>query len=170
MSGARAAFARLGYQGATVEVLEQEIGLSRGAIFSYFPTKLELFVALAQEDRGTLLRRWLDGGWEEVVRHTAEDDPQWISVYLDVSRMLRNDPDLRHRWERLNPELQAELEISYLAKQERGEIRSDLPLETVGRFLGIVLDGIGLQQAAGFGQPIDVDGTIELIRSALAPK
>ena len=170
MDGARAAFGRLGYQAATVEVLEAEIGLSRGAIFSYFPTKLDLFVALAEQDRGALLRRWLDGGWQEVVRHTVEDDPEWIGVYMDVSRMLRNDPGLRARWEQLNPELQAELETAFTAMQERGEIRGDLPLETLGRFLGIVLDGIGLQQAAGFGHPIDVEGTIELIRSALAPK
>ena len=170
LDGARSAFARLGYQAATVEVLEEEIGLSRGAIFSYFPTKLDLFVALAQEDRGILLRRWLDGGWQEVVRHTVEDKPEWIGVYMDVSRMLRNDPDLRARWEQMNPELQEELETSFRRMQERGEVRDDLPLETVGRFLGVVLDGIGVQQAAGFGHPIDVDGTIELIRSALAPK
>ena len=49
--GARRAFGEHGYAGATVEVLEREIGLSRGAIFSYFPSKLDLFVALAQEDQ-----------------------------------------------------------------------------------------------------------------------
>ena len=169
MEGARSAFARLGYQGATVEMLEAEIGLSRGAIFSYFPTKLDLFLALAQEDRGALLRRWLDHGWEEVVRHTVEDDPEWVAVYMDVSRMLRTDPELRARWEQLNPELQAELESAFQGMQERGEVRSDLPLETVGRFLGIVLDGIAVQQAARFGAPIDVEGTVELLRSALSP-
>jgi AcrR family transcriptional regulator len=170
MDGARTAFARLGYQGATVEVLEEEIGLSRGAIFSYFPSKLDLFVALAQQDQETLLHRWLDDGWEEVVRHVVEDDPEWIGVYMDVSRMLRTDPELRARWEQLNPELQQELEQTYRRLQEAGEIRDDVPLETLGRFLGIVFDGIAVQQAARFGHPIDTAGTIELLRSALAPK
>ena len=49
-----------------------------------------------------------------------------------------------------------------------GELRSDLTLNTLGRFLGVVLDGLAVQQGSRFG--IDVDGTIELVRSALAPK
>ena len=168
--GARRAFGKHGYAGATVEVLEREIGLSRGAIFSYHPSKLDLFVALAQEDQGRLIDRWLRDGWEGVVRHIVEDDPEWIGVYLDASRMLRTDPELRERWRTLNPEGQASLEQHYRRLRETGQIRDDVPLETLGRFLGIVFDGIAVQQAARFGSPIDVDGTIELLRSALAPK
>jgi AcrR family transcriptional regulator len=168
--GARRAFGEHGYAGATVEVLEREIGLSRGAIFSYFPSKLDLFVALAQEDQGRLIERWLEDGWEGVVRHIVEDDPEWLGVYLDASRMLRTDPELRDRWQTLNPEGQAALEARYQRLRETGEIRDDVPLETLGRFLGIVFDGIAVQQAARFGAPIDVDGTLELLRSALTPK
>ena len=167
--GARRAFGELGYAGATVEVLEREIGLSRGAIFSYFPSKLDLFVALAQEDQQRLLDRWIEGGFEAVIRHIVDDDPEWIGVYLDASRMLRTDPQLRERWRRLNPELQLELERVHRELQDRGEIRSDLPLDTVGRFLGIVFDGLAVQQGARFGAPLDVDGTVELVRSALQP-
>lgn len=169
-AGARRAFAAHGYHGATVDLLERETGLSRGAIFSYFPTKLDLFVALAQEDQHRILELWLEGGHEAVVRHIVEDDPEWLGVYLDVSRMLRTDEQLRDRWRTLNPEGQRKLEERYAALQAAGQIRSDLSLETLGRFLGIVFDGLAVQQAAHFGQPIDVDGTIELLQSALAPK
>jgi AcrR family transcriptional regulator len=170
MRGARRAFAHHGYEGATVPRLEEQTGLSRGAIFSYFPSKLDLFVALAQEDQHLLIDRWLDGGFEEVVRHIVEDEPEWIGVYLDAARMLRTDPRLRERWHALNPEGQTRLEARYRELRERGEIRDDLPLETVGRFLGVVFDGLAVQQGAGFGAPVDVEGTIELLRSALAPK
>jgi AcrR family transcriptional regulator len=170
MDGARRAFAHHGYEGATVARLEEQTGLSRGAIFSYFSSKLDLFVALAQEDQQRLIGRWIAGGFEEVVRHIAEDDPEWIGVYLDASRMLRTDPDLRERWRTLNPEGQGELERHYAMLRERGEIRADLPLDTVGRFLGIVFDGLAVQQGARFSSPIDVEGTIVLLRSALAPK
>jgi AcrR family transcriptional regulator len=170
MDGARRAFGELGYAGATVEVLEREIGLSRGAVFSYFPSKLELFVALAQEDQRRLIDLWVTRGFEGVVRHIVEDDPEWIGAYLDVSRMLRTDPALRQRWRGLNPEGQAVLEEHYRGLQASGEIRSDVSLDTLGRFLGIVFDGIALQQAARFSSPIDVDGTLELLRSAVAPK
>jgi len=168
--GARRAFAEHGYPGATVSILEREIGLSRGAIFSYFPTKLELFIALAQEDQHRLLQLWLAGGHEAVVRHIVDDAPEWLAVYLDASRMLRTDPDLRERWQSLNPDAMAQLERHYTELQQAGRVRNDLPLETVGRFLGIVFDGLAVQQAARFGAPIDTEGTIELIRAALAPK
>jgi AcrR family transcriptional regulator len=168
--GARRAFAEHGYAGATVEVLEREIGLSRGAIFSYFPSKLDLFVALAQEDQRRLIDRWLEDGWEGVVRHIVDDDPEWLGVYLDASRMLRTDPALRERWGTLNPEGQDALEAHYRHLRESGKIRDDVSLDTLGRFLGIVFDGIAVQQAARFGSPIDVEGTIELLRSAVAPK
>ena len=39
LDGARRCFARDGYEGATVRRLEQEIGLSRGAIFHHFRDK-----------------------------------------------------------------------------------------------------------------------------------
>jgi len=168
--GARRAFGEHGYAGATVEVLEREIGLSRGAIFSYFPSKLELFVALAQEDQRRLIDLWLERGFEGVVRHIVEDDPEWIGAYLDVSRMLRTDPELRDRWRALNPEGQTALEAHYRRLQESGAIRDDVSLDTLGRFLGIIFDGIAVQQAARFSSPIDVEGTLELLRSAVAPK
>jgi TetR/AcrR family transcriptional regulator, transcriptional repressor of aconitase len=170
LDGATRAFAEHGYAGATVSVLEGEIGLSRGAIFSYFPTKLDLFVALAQENQERILRLWIDEGYEAVVRDVGRDDAEWPAVYLDVSRMLRNDPELRERWQALNPQLQERLEQQATELRRSGRIRDDLPLETVGRFIGIVLDGLAIQLGAGFGSPVDIEGTLELMRSALAPR
>lgn len=167
LDGARRAFAEHGYFGTNVAALETEIGLSRGAIFSYYSTKLDLFVALADEDRRRVGELWLEHGYEGVVRLVAED-PDWIGVYLEVSRMLRTDPELRERWAHLSDDVQVEILTHYESLQTSGELRSDLSLETVLRFLGVVLDGLVTQQGAGFG--IDVDGTIELVRSALAPK
>jgi AcrR family transcriptional regulator len=167
LSGARRAFSAHGYFGANVPLLEREIGLSRGAIFSYFPTKLDLFTELAQEDRNQMGELWLERGYEGVVRHVGEEDPEWIGVYLEVARMLRTDPSLRERWATLSSDVQDRVLAHYVALQEAGEIRADLPIETVLRFLGVVLDGLVTQQGAGF--PIDVEGTLLLVRSALSP-
>lgn len=166
-AGARRAFARHGFEGATVALLERETGLSRGAIFSYFPSKLDLFLALAEDDQRRLATVWLDDGFASVVRHIAAD-PDWLAVYLDVPRMLRNDPELRARWEAFNPDLQRKLEERFGTMQSLGAIRDDLPLAAIGHFLGLLIDGLAVQQAAGV--PIDVEGTIELVRSALAPQ
>ena len=165
--GARRAFARWGYEGATVPRLEQETGLSRGAIFSYYPSKLELFVALAEEGQERLLRIWLEEGFEGVLRDAAEN-PEWLSMNLDVPRMLRDDEALRARWQAFNPALQAELTQRFVDLQARGELRGDLDIEALGNFHGALLDGLAVHVAAGF--PIDVEGMLELLRTAVAPK
>ena len=59
LEGARRAFSRYGYEGATVARIEEETGLSRGAIFNYFDGKLDLFVA-ARARREPALHRARD--------------------------------------------------------------------------------------------------------------
>ena len=82
--------------------------------------------------------------------------------------MLRTDEELRTRWNSFNPEVRERLARQFEELQAAGGLRSDLTLNTLGRFLGVVLDGLAVQQESRFG--IDVDGTIELVRSALAPQ
>src|SRR2546428_479511 len=109
LEGARRVFARHGYEGATVVRLEEEIGLSRGAIFNYYPNKWEIFYALAQEDQHRAGELWLEHGFAAVLRWVLEQSPEWIGVYLEIHRVLRTNPDLRAHWEQLNPELDVRL-------------------------------------------------------------
>jgi AcrR family transcriptional regulator len=168
LDGARRAFAQWGYEGATVNRLEAEIGLSRGAIFSYFPSKWELFFALASLDQQRVGELWLERGFEEMVRHVAGESPDWLAAYLEVARILRTDPVRREQWQRRNPDLDTRIVEHMQQRRTDGADRDDLPLDSVGMFLGIVLDGLSIHLAAGF--PVDVDSTLELVRSALAPK
>ena len=86
LAGARRCFARHGYEGATVVRLEEETGLSRGAIFNYFGSKEELFLELAWRDNERLVRLWLEKGWEAALREIAAEDPEWLGVYLEIAR------------------------------------------------------------------------------------
>src|SRR6266571_6855556 len=95
LEGARRAFARHGYEGATVVRLEEEIGLSRGAIFNYYPNKWEIFHALAQDDQQRAAELWLEHGFAAVLRWVVEQSPAWIGVYLEIHRVLRTNPELR---------------------------------------------------------------------------
>src|SRR3954453_18255250 len=100
LAGARRAFARHGYEGATVRVLEAETGLSRGAIFHHFRDKESLFLALAEEDAratATVVER---GGLIEAMRGLPQRDAGWLGVGLEVSRRLRTEPEFRAEWQR----------------------------------------------------------------------
>src|SRR5262245_53847768 len=99
LEGARRCFAENGYEGATVAKLEHELGLSRGSLFNYFPSKEDLFVELAVRDSARMSDIWIGEGLEAVVREVVELDPAWLSVYLELFRRVRTDDDFRERIE-----------------------------------------------------------------------
>ena len=166
LEAARRCFATHGYEGATVVKLEEETGLSRGAIFNYFPSKDEIFLALAERDADRFGRLWADEGLEAVIRAFVEEDPEWLGAYLEVSRRLRTDPGFHARWQQRAPEAEERIEARLVAAREAGEIRDDISLESVGRFVGIALDGLALRLAAGFPAP-DAAEFLALLESAI---
>ena len=85
LAGARACFARYGYEGATVRRLEEETGLSRGAIFHHFRDKDSLFLAVAEDDTATMVATVARHGLVQVMRdlldraHSVEV-PGWLGT------------------------------------------------------------------------------------------
>jgi TetR/AcrR family transcriptional regulator, transcriptional repressor of aconitase len=79
--------------------LEDEIGLSRGAIFNYFPSKEDLFVELAARDNARISEIWINDGLDAVIRAVVELDPAWLSVVLELFRRTRTDPEFKERFE-----------------------------------------------------------------------
>ena len=143
LGGARRAFARWGYEGATVPRLEREIGLSHGAIFNYYRSKLDLFIALAREDHDRFHDLWRLGGFEGLARHIAEADPAWLSIYLELHRRLYTDAALRKKWK---------------AEPLR-------PLSERDAFLHTLLNGLVFARAAG--AEIDVEPILRLAKKVL---
>jgi AcrR family transcriptional regulator len=152
--GARRCFARHGYEGATVVRLEREIGLSRGAIFNWFPSKQELFLALAAEDNKRLHDLFAVGGFDALLEAITKDDPDWLAVYLEFGRRMRSDTELRERWKTMTPAEARERSTAWIEDgQAAGEIRSDLDANEIVRFLGVIVDGIVTERALGFEAP-----------------
>ena len=154
LDGARRCFARHGYEGATVVRLEEEIGLSRGAIFNWFPSKEELFIALAARDNERLLLLFAEEGLEGILDALLGDDPDWLAVYLEFGRRLRADADLRKRWETIAPETARDRSRAWIEDgQAASRLRSDVSVREIGQFLGVIFDGIVVQRALGFDAP-----------------
>ena len=154
LDGARRCFARYGYEGATVLRLEQEIGMSRGAIFNWFPSKEELFIALAARDNERLFHLFADEGLEAILDALLRDDPDWLAVYLEFGRRMRTDAELRERWKTMAPDGARERSRGWIEQaQTEGRMRSDVSAREIGQFLGVILDGIAVQRALGFDAP-----------------
>ena len=167
LAGARGCFAEHGYEGATVVRLEQATGLSRGAIFNYFGSKEDLFLELAGRDNERLVRLWLEKGWEAALREVTAEDPDWLGVYLEITRKIRTDPSFRRRHEARSQEELAPPLVAYVrSEQKRGALRADKPAEQIAGFIGLVANGVAVQ--TGSGEPIrDVDALIEFVRAAV---
>jgi AcrR family transcriptional regulator len=168
LDGARRAFAQHGYEGATVARLEEATGLSRGAIFNYFPSKWALFSALAEEDQHRLAELWLEQGFAAVLRWVAEQRPDWIGLYLEVHRQLRTNPVMREQWMRRGSVVTERLREQGREQQARGELRRDVSYDDIGRFLGLVVDGLVLN--ASVGRDYDVESLLKLVVGAIGPQ
>jgi TetR/AcrR family transcriptional regulator, transcriptional repressor of aconitase len=169
LEGARRCFAEHGYEGATVAKLEAEIGLSRGAIFNYFSSKEDLFVELSMRDSKRMSEVWINEGLEAVVRVVVELDPAWLSVYLELFRRVRTDPDFRGRIEARNEEVAPGNRARIEEAQRAGEFRDDLEAKEIGTFVNLVLNGLALMRAGGEELPRS-ELVLGLLRDAIGAR
>jgi len=175
LAGARICFARHGYEGATVRRLEDEIGLSRGAIFHHFRDKESLFLAVAEDDAATMVATVAEHGLVQVMRDLltqatadAEGDPVagWLGTQLEVSRRLRTDPAFAKRWA-ARAEAIASATRDRLARQrDAGVLRTEVPIDVLAQFLELAYDGLVLHLATG--RPADdLDAVLDLVEAAV---
>ena len=167
LDGARRAFARFGYEGATVARLESEIGLSRGAIFHYFPSKLDLFVALAIEENHRYISLIIERGIDDALRSMANESPEWLGMLLEIQGRLRHDARFVEKMEGTGDD--RERVAAWLREaQANGELRDDIDPTHLGRFASMVLNGLALRVAGG--DPTEVEPIIRLVHDALDPR
>jgi AcrR family transcriptional regulator len=175
LAGARACFARYGYEGATVRLLEKETGLSRGAIFHHFRDKESLFIAVAEDDAATMVATVAEHGLVQVMRDladraasadAAEDTAGWLGSQLEVSRRLRTDPDFASRWSAPSDALARATRERLWRQRDAGVLRSDLPVDTLAQFLELAYDGLVLHLA--MGRPAgDLGPVLDLVEAAV---
>jgi TetR/AcrR family transcriptional regulator, transcriptional repressor of aconitase len=170
LEGARRAFARYGYGGATVARLEEEIGLSRGAIFHYFDSKLDLFVELAYIENVRYVGVLMEHGIEAVLRAISEADRDWINVMIETEVRLWHDPELQRRMSVIDQRQEtqsAQVLASLERAQAEGRLRTDVELSDIVDFTTTLINGLALRVANG--QPMNIDVFVGLVNDALRP-
>ena len=167
LTGAQRAFARHGYEGATVARLEAETGLSRGAIFNYFGSKQRLFIALVHRSSSRFLEIWLEQGYRALLEAIAHEDPAWLSVQFEAARRVRTDEEFRKQLARLDVDLQPERDARYA--RLRPLVRADVPIEVIAPFLGMLANGVAFARVTDDPLP-DLDQLLRLIETGVAPR
>ncbi len=175
LAGARTSFARHGYEGATVRRLEEEIGLSRGAIFHHFRDKESLFLAVAEDDAATMVATVAENGLVQVMRDllaraadpAAEPDVTgWLGSQLEVSRKRRTDPEFAKRWAARSEAIAAATRERLGRQLDAGALRDDVPVDILAQFLELAYDGLVLHVA--MGRPAqDLGAVLDLVEGAV---
>ena len=175
LAGARACFARHGYEGATVRRLEEEIGLSRGAIFHHFRDKESLFLAVAEDDAAAMVATVARNGLVQVMRDLLDraadttgdgEVAGWLGSQLEVSRRLRTDPEFQERWRAHSAALAAATRARLERQAAAGAVRDDVPVPVLARYLDLVLEGLVSHLAQGL--PVDeLDAVLDLVEGAV---
>ena len=168
LEGAQRAFSQHGYDGATVAKIEQETGLSRGAIFNYFGSKQDLFVELALDVNRRYARVVIENGLEAAIRAMADEDPAWLGVLLEVQSRLRHNPEFMRKLEAAFEAESPQLGDWFAARQADGTFRDDVEAVDLGRYASIVLNGFALRVLSG--DDTDVDSLVRLLNDTLAPR
>ena len=167
LAGAQRAFARLGYEGATVARLEAETGLSRGAIFNYFENKEALFVALVRRSSDRFVEIWLSQGYRALLEAVTHEDPAWLSVQIEAARRVRTDARFREMLQRLDADVLAQRESRF--ERLRGVTRDDVPIAVIAQFLGMLANGVAFARVTDDPMP-DLDQLMTLIETGVAPR
>ena len=166
LDGARRCFARHGYEGATVRLLEAELGLSRGAIFHHFRDKESLFLAVAEDDAVEMAAVVAEHGLVQVMRDLRGRDSGWLSTQLEVARRMRTDPDFRERWQARARTLSTAARERLERGREAGVVRDDVDVDVLVSFLSLLLDGLVLHRAMEL--PTEhLDSVLDLVESAV---
>ncbi|ODU02312.1 MAG: TetR family transcriptional regulator [Pseudonocardia sp. SCN 72-86] len=153
LDGARACFARHGYEGATVRRLEQTTGMSRGAIFHYFRDKQALFLAIAEQDARVMAEVVAEQGLVQVMRELLSSPDSrpagWTGTYLEMARKARTDPTFRKSWQAYSAELTSATRARLERQAASGALRADVDLTVLTQYLELVLEGLVSHLAMG---------------------
>lgn len=174
--------------------LEEQIGLSRGAIFHHFRDKESLFLAVAEDDAAAMVETVARNGLVQVMRdllarthpathtapHTAvaptatgdarsEDELEvagWLGSQLEVSRRLRTDPEFAQRWSARAEAISQATRDRLQRQREAGVLRPDVDIDLLAQFLELAYDGLVLHLAMG-RPPADLGRVLDLVEAAV---
>jgi AcrR family transcriptional regulator len=148
LSAAMTCFARQGYHATSMDDVVRESGLSVGAIYSYFPSKEDLFLALS-DDRSNQTLAYLN----DVFRRPGPM-PEKTQAAVDYFFTILSDELLPLA--RVNVEFMSEA-----AKSERVKARQELRCESVRQFLRWMLNEAQLD--GQIRADVDIDAAAELM-------
>jgi AcrR family transcriptional regulator len=158
LDAAARVFARQGLHGASVEDVSEEAGFSRGALYSNFKSKEDLFLALWEERierRRRELRELMQraGGPAAGLAPAAanvmgslEREREWFLLYFEFALHAARDAEFADRFERVREQGLAELASGIADGLEKAELDSSVGPPDLALALKALSYGLALER------------------------
>jgi len=162
LNAAMACFARQGYHATSMDDVVRESGLSVGAIYSYFPSKEDLFLALS-DDRANQALAYMNDLFRRpgpMAEKTSEAVDYFFDLLSDellsLARMnvefmnvAAKSERIKERQERRCESVRQFLRWMLTEAQRQGEIRDDVDIESAAELMMSLNEGLLVMSAAG---------------------
>lgn len=177
LEAAARVFAARGLDGATVDDVAAAAGFTKGAVYSHFGSKDELFLAMLEgrySENMAELERLLDepGDPGQHARAAGREfeaearaDPDWQRVYLEAMLRAMRDDGFRSAFAKRHREMHDRLSATLARRLQREGVTPVVPPERLAVVISALANGILLETlVSGEGDA----ATDDLFGSALA--
>ena len=151
-------FCSRGLEGASVDDVAQEAGFTKGAFYSNFKSKEELFLVMMDEKFGSELERIdrllagtgqasdeANAAAEEFVRYVSSD-PEWPRLYFEFVAYAARNEDFRQELATRHRALRARLTEVYERWSADFPVKPPVPIEDIAAMTDFMADGFLLDR------------------------
>ena len=172
MRSAARLFCRQGLEQASVEDIAQDAGFTKGAFYSNFKSKEELFLAMLDEKFGEQIERiesalQSDEAPDEAARHAGEAfvrsiraDREWERLYFEFVAHASRNEEFRQEFLTRCRAMNERLEEVYRRWHDRVGITAPMPLRDITLMISMMADGFLLWERLDPSLDEEVFGTM----------
>lgn len=167
LASASRVFAQRGYDGATLDEVAADAGLTKGAIYWHFAGKSDLFLALVEENverqtahlpgavRAAIEAKDPMASMASILADqlaACVENRDWPRLFLEFSASSSHDPELQKRLRELHEAVHEIISDNVRRAQEEGRLDPDLDPLAVSVLFNSLLNGLLLTWLADPGQ------------------
>jgi AcrR family transcriptional regulator len=164
LDAAKACFVRSGFQGASMQEVCAEVGMSPGALYRYFPSKEAIIEAICEADRQQDVESFIaffqnpsivDGLVEAAVAHiTHVHERGNAALFAEIRAESTRNETIQTTCLKCQQQVYEIIRERVRFATERGEIDPPVDLDTLMATLMAIGEGIALNDLPSLGVPV----------------
>lgn len=180
LEAARRVFLARGYASATVDVIAEEAGFSKGVVYSQFESKADMFLALLEARiteravQNERLAEQLDGqqlaaAVPELSVSLRRAEPEWMQLVLEFRLHAARVPELNRRYAQLHEYTIDRLASVYARLHQRAGTTPRYPVRVLAQLSLAMSRGVFLEELADPGADLPAPEVISELVLQTAP-